>query len=221
MDLKALEVTTGHYPQAAVIWLHGLGADGYDFAPLVGQLGLPDRLSARFIFPHAPIRPVTLNGGTKMPTWFDIYGLEADAREDEAGIKAMAVSLERLINRELSRDIAPDRLFLGGFSQGGALALYLGLRLPQALAGIIGLSTYLPLLNRLALERTEASLHTPILMAHGTLDSVVPFSFGERSKDRLKALGYSVEWYTYPLPHTVNVQEIHDLRDWMVDRLEQ
>jgi phospholipase/carboxylesterase len=214
-DLPAVELITGDDPNAAVIWLHGLGADGHDFEPIVPELkfgGYP----TRFVFPHAPIRPVTVNGGIAMPAWYDIYSLESTSREDERGIHAMAQAIEAFIRRESERGIAFKRIVLAGFSQGGAMALHVGLRYPQRLAGIMGLSTYLPLYARLEAERSPANANTPIFMAHGNHDPVLDLSCGVRSRDYLSSLGYAVEWREYPMPHAVCPQEIDDIRHWLI-----
>ena len=190
--LSALEITTGRDPDASIIWLHGLGADGHDFEPLVPELRL-EPLAIRFVFPHAPIRPVTLNGGLAMPAWYDINGLTSAAREDEQGIREMVPTIEALIRRERERGIAASRVVLAGFSQGGALALHVGLRYAETLAGIMGLSTYLPLRAQLKRERHAANENTPLFLAHGTDDPVLDFSFGTSSRDLLREIGYSLE----------------------------
>jgi phospholipase/carboxylesterase len=216
--LSAVELTIGDDPDAAVIWLHGLGANGHDFEPIVPELNLSS-LAVRFVFPHAPSQPVTLNGGMIMPSWYDIYSLGFTTREDERGIYRMAPAIEALIRRECERDIACERIVLAGFSQGGAMALHVGLRYPQRLAGIMGLSTYLPLHARLEAERSSANANTPVLMAHGNHDPVVDFSFGVHSRDFLVHLGYPVEWHQYAMPHAVCPQEIDDVRQWLLQRL--
>ncbi len=216
--LPAVEVTTAEPVSAAVIWLHGLGANGHDFEPLVPELGRSNH-AIRFVFPHAPRQPVSLNGGMVMPSWYDIHGLESSAREDERGIRAMAPEIERLIQRECERGISSERIILAGFSQGGALALHVGLRYPQKLAGIIGLSTYLPLHTRVAVERSSANADTPIFMAHGQHDPVLDYTLGATSKDFLKRLNYSVEWHEYPMPHAVCPEEIDHIRAWLLTKL--
>src|SRR5680860_35196 len=216
--LSAVELTTGRAPDASIIWLHGLGADGHDFEPIMPELRL-EPLAVRFVFPHAPVRPVTLNGGLAMPAWYDISGLTSAAREDEQGIRDMAPTIEALIQRERERHISASRIVLAGFSQGGALALHVGLRYGETLAGIMGLSTYLPLKAQLKLERHAANENTPIFLAHGSHDTVLDFSFGTSSRDMLRDLGYPLEWHEYVMPHAVCPQEIADIRTWLLGRL--
>jgi phospholipase/carboxylesterase len=215
--LPAVEIATGDNPDFAIIWLHGLGADGHDFEPIVPELQLGG-LAIRFVFPHAPTQPVTLNGGMAMRSWYDIYSLESTTREDERGIEAMKPAVEALIRREGERGVACERIVLAGFSQGGAMALHVGLRYREQLAGIIGLSTYLPVRMRLKTERNQANADTPIFMAHGNHDPVLGFSFGVASRDLLVSLGHRVEWHEYPMPHAVCPQEIDDLRQWLIER---
>lgn len=216
--LPSVEITTAHDPDAAVIWLHGLGADGHDFEPIVPELKLGGH-AIRFVFPHAPVRPVSVNGGMAMPAWYDIYSLGPTLRQDERGICAMAGAIEALLRRENERGVAYERIVLAGFSQGGALALHVGLRYPERLAGIMGLSTYLPLHARLEAERSSANAATPIFLAHGNHDPVVDFSFGARLRDSLSSVGYPVEWHEYPMPHAVCPQEIAHIGQWLLDRL--
>lgn len=211
-----LEATTGDTPEASVIWLHGLGADGSDFLPIVeeilGQVTLP---ATRFVFPHAPMQAVTLNNGYVMPSWYDIIGLRGDAPEDEAGIRESVRYLDSLIQRELDRGIAPARIVLAGFSQGGNIALNGALRFPQRLAGALILSSYLGLRELLAGEASVANRDLPIFMAHGTLDEIVPAAWAAGSRDTLQALGYAVEWREYPMPHSVCESEIADIAAWL------
>lgn len=199
--------------QASIVWLHGLGADGHDFAPIVPELGLGD--AVRFVFPHAPHRPVTLNGGYVMRAWYDLTAIQADAPEDAAGIAASAEQVEALIARERDRGVAESRIVLAGFSQGGAIALHAGLRRTGRLAGILALSTYLPLRDRLAAEAAPDARATPILMCHGTEDPIVPLSLGETSARVLRETGYEVEWRTYPMPHSVCPEELADIGRWL------
>ena len=199
--------------EASVILLHGLGADGHDFAPIVPELGLGDKV--RFVFPHAPHRPVTINGGYVMRAWYDLTGTSFDAHEDEAGIRASSQQVEALIAREVERGVPAARIVLAGFSQGGAIALHAGLRHRQALAGILALSTYLPLRARLVAEASAAGREIPILMCHGTEDPIVPLALGEGSARLLREAGYSVEWRTYPMPHSVCPEEIADIAGWL------
>lgn len=205
--LPRIELESAPHPSCAVIWLHGLGADGHDFAGLVPQLNLAGCPPIRFVFPHAPSMPVTLNAGYVMPAWYDIV----PHGQDDAGIRRSEQAIVALIAHEVARGIAPERIVLAGFSQGCAMALHTGLRLPQRLAGIMALSGYLPLAEHLAAERHAANAHTPIFMAHGTQDPVVVLSRGEASRDALRALGYAVQWHTYPMPHSVHPREVADL----------
>jgi phospholipase/carboxylesterase len=214
--LETLERETGAHPAHSVIWLHGLGADGHDFAPIVPEFageGLP---ALRFVFPHAPVRPVTLNQGVPMRAWYDVYGLARDAREDIDGIRAARQSVNALITRECARGVPAEHIVLAGFSQGCATALYTGVRFERRLAGLIGLSGYLPLRNTTAAERHPANAQTPVFMAHGTEDPVVPIGFAETSRDVLAALGQPLEWHTYPMPHAVHPQEIEDIRAFLM-----
>jgi len=213
--LETIEVETGARPDAAVIWMHGLGADGHDFEPVVPELRLPERLRVRFVFPHAPIRPVTINAGMRMRAWYDIFQLGGGA-EDEAGIRASQAEVQRLIERETQRGIRPGRIVLAGFSQGGAMALHTGLRHPEPLAGIIALSTWLPLAAQLPAERSAANVRTPIFMAHGTEDPMVPLALARASRAALERLGYAVEWHEYPMPHSVCGEEIADIAAFLV-----
>ena len=215
MSREAVEVETGANPTAAVIWLHGLGADGHDFEPIVPQLVRPGERALRFVFPHAPIRPVTLNGGYAMRAWYDIASLERRGPEDESGIRVSQASIETLIRRENARGIAAERIVLAGFSQGGAMALFTGTRYPHKLAGIMGLSCYLLLGERFAGERGAANQATPILLAHGTQDPIVAPVLGEQARATLEAAGYPVEWHAYAMPHSVCPQEIADIAQWL------
>ena len=210
--LPTVEMETGPSPQAAIIWLHGLGADGHDFEPIVPELGLPASLPVRFVFPHAPLMPVTINGGAVMRAWYDVAG---DGRQDEGGIRASQARVEALLAREKARGIRATSIVLAGFSQGGAVALQTGLRHPERLAGILALSTYLPLADRLAAEASPANRAVPILMCHGAQDPVIPLSAATRSRDALRALGYAVEWKEYPMPHAVCPEEIADIGGWL------
>lgn len=206
-----LESQPGTPATAAVIWLHGLGADGNDFAGLVPELDLDGCPPIRFVFPHAPSIPVTLNGGYIMPAWYDILGLNGTAAQDAAGIQKSELAIKALIDNEVARGIPFDRIVLAGFSQGCAMALHTGLRLPHKLAGIMAMSGYLPLADRTSSERLEANAHTPIFMAHGTQDPVVVIARGEESRDALAALGHPVQWHAYPMQHAVHPREIADI----------
>lgn len=205
---------------ASVIWLHGLGADGHDFAGIVPQLGLPDSHSIRFIFPHAPQRPVTVNNGYVMPAWYDIRQMNP-LIEDEAGIRHTAEVLDACIAHETAAGIAASHIVLAGFSQGGAMALHTALRYPSTLAGVLALSTYLPLGDSLKLEAADANRKTPIWIAHGEDDSVIPMHYAVRSRARLQALGYSVDWHSYAMAHTVCAAEIVAIGKWLMQRLGQ
>jgi len=211
----AVEIETGRQPTGAVIWLHGLGADGHDFAPIVPQLVSPNERALRFVFPHAPVRPVTLNGGMPMRAWYDILSLDRRAPQDEAGIRASGASVDELIRRENQRGIPTERIVLGGFSQGGAISLFAGPRYPEKLAGIMGLSCYMVLEDLLPAERTRVNFQTPVFLAHGTQDPVVDIRRGTEAKQLLEAGGYPVEWHTYPMPHSVCPQEADDIAAWL------
>lgn len=209
--LPRIELESAPHPTAAVIWLHGLGADGRDFAAIVPELDLGACPPIRFVFPHAPSLPVTLNGGYVMPAWYDIYGPDLLQRQDAAGIAQSAHAIAALIEHEIARGIPAERIVLAGFSQGCAMALHTGLRFPKRLAGIMALSGYLPLADTLATERATANQHTPIFMAHGSQDPVVIPARGEASRDLLNQLGYPVQWHSYPMPHSVHPREIADI----------
>jgi phospholipase/carboxylesterase len=212
---EAVEIETGARPTGAVICLHGLGADGHDFEPLVPGLVHPGERALRFVFPHAPIRPVTLNGGFAMRAWYDIVSLERRAPEDETGIRASQALIEALIRRENEHGIPSERIVLAGFSQGGALALVTGTRYPHKLAGMMGLSCYMLLAERFATERAPANQATPIFLAHGLQDPVVAPLLGEQARVSLAAAGYPVEWHTYPMPHSLCPQEVSDIAAWL------
>ena len=207
-QLATIEVETGPNPGAAVIWLHGLGADGHDFEPAVPALALPGTRALRFVFPHAPVRAVTLNAGARMRAWYDIRGFDRHAAQDESGIRESDAAIRALIRRENERGIATERIVLAGFSQGGAMALFTGTRLSERLAGIIGLSCYLLLASSFAAERHSANQQTPIFMAHGSFDAVVDARLGEETRSALQAEGYAVEWHSYPMPHAVCAEEL-------------
>ena len=211
-----IEICTAASPTASVIWLHGLGADGSDFVPIVPELDLPDSLKIRFIFPHAPVRPVSCNGGYRMRAWYDIYSLDDLEQEDEAGMKDSQQRIETLIQTENDRGIPSDRIVLMGFSQGGAIALYTGLRHPQQLAGIAALSAYLPLRNTPNALYHQANKATPIFMAHGSHDPVVRYEYGKSTHQLLKSMGYAVSWKSYAMDHSVCLEEIADIADWLV-----
>jgi phospholipase/carboxylesterase len=204
---------------AAVIWLHGLGADGYDFVPIVDELKLPAALAVRFVFPHAEPRPVTINNGFVMRAWYDIKGLNREGAEDDAGIRGSELVVRRYIEAEVAKGIPASRIVIAGFSQGGAIALQTALRYDTSLAGVMALSTYLPLRASLAAEASAGNRAIPILMCHGTQDGVVPPQMGELSRDALTQLGYRVEWRAYPMQHSVCLEEIADISRWLQQRL--
>ncbi|TMH50648.1 MAG: alpha/beta hydrolase [Betaproteobacteria bacterium] len=211
--LDAIEIETGKNPTASVIWLHGLGADGNDFAPIVPELRLP-KAAIRFVFPHAPVRPVTINGGMRMRAWYDITD-GANRREDERGVRASQVLIEALIGREKERGTKAGRLVLAGFSQGGAIALHTGLRHPERIAGIMALSTYVPVEEKLSAEASTANRDVPIFMGHGSDDPIIPLVRAEQSRNLLKSLGYPAEWHKYAMPHSVCPEELADIGTWL------
>ena len=216
--LEAIEIETGPKPAASVIWMHGLGADGNDFVPVVHELDLSGAPDIRFVFPHAPMQPVTINNGYVMRAWYDVkWGdLEGGSKEpDEKGVRAAQAAIGQLIDREVSRGIGVEKILLAGFSQGGAVALQTGLRYPRRLAGIMALSTYLPLAESFATEATAENRKTSIFIAHGTVDAVIPFEISARSRDILVEHGYDVEWHEYPMPHSVCLEEIRDIGVWL------
>lgn len=207
--LSTVEIDPTAAPaRAAVIWMHGLGADAHDFEPIVPELGLDPALAVRFIFPNAPRQPVTINQGMVMPAWYDILTLDIPRREDAEGLRASQRAIERLMAREQERGIAAEKILLAGFSQGGAMALHTGLRYPQRLAGIVALSCYLPLRNSVDEERHPSNADVPIFIAHGSYDPVIPVSYGKASHHQLEALGYKPEWHEYPMEHSVVLEEI-------------
>ena len=213
--LEAIEIETAPAPRAAVIWMHGLGADGHDFEPIVPELRLDGAPTIRFVFPHAPMRPVTVNGGMVMRAWYDVMNEGGVRREDADGVRASQRAIEALIEREKARGLAAGRIVLAGFSQGGAMTMQTGLRHPERLAGLLVLSSSLPLADTLAAEASPANRDVPIFMAHGTHDPMIPLARGRASRDRLLALGYRVDWREYPIPHSVSAEEIADLSAWL------
>jgi phospholipase/carboxylesterase len=214
--LESVEVEPPRTAEASVIWLHGLGADGHDFESIVPALRMPAEPAVRFVFPHAPIRSVTINAGYRMRAWYDIASLDRSSPQDEAGIRASGDEVGRLIARERERGVPADRIVLAGFSQGGAIALFRGLRHPDRLAGIMALSTWLPLASRLQAEAHPANAAVPIFMAHGTWDTTVGFDFGRSSRQELADAGHDVEWHEYPMAHAVCPEEIEDVRTWLL-----
>ena len=209
--MESIAIETGPRPQAAVIWLHGLGADGHDFEPIVPELRLAS--AVRFVFPHAPVRPVTINNGMRMRAWYDILQFGGGA-EDEAGIRESQRLVEGLVQQERKRGIQSESIVLAGFSQGGAVALQAALRQTERLAGVLALSTYLPLAAHLH-EASPANRATPIFMAHGTFDDIIPLRRAEQSRDLLEQSGYAVEWHSYPMPHSVSAEEIRDIAQFL------
>lgn len=213
--LPHITLESGKQPRHALIWLHGLGADGHDFVPMVDELRLP--VAMRYIFPHAPQRPVTINGGFVMRAWYDIAAPSIAAQQDAAGIRSSQTAVEALIAQEVARGIEPQHIFLAGFSQGGAIALHTALRHAAPLAGVLALSTYLPLAETVAGEAAESKL--PVFMAHGRSDTVVPRELGLASRDALLGLGYAVAWHEYPMAHSVCEQELRDIEVWLTNRI--
>ena len=218
--LPAIEVETRPNPSFAVIWLHGLGADGSDFEPVVPELGLDAATGVRFIFPHAPEIPVTCNGGYVMPAWYDIISLESTRREvDESGIVHSRSAIRRLIARENGRGIPSERIFLAGFSQGGAIAYTTALTHPEKLAGVIALSTYIPSVDLLNTEMDAVNQDIPVFAGHGTQDDVVSIQLGLAARDFLQARNFKVDWHDYPMPHSVCLEEVHDIGRWLSARI--
>jgi len=217
--LECIELQTTAAPTRAVIWLHGLGADGYDFVPVVKELESLGAPAARYVFPHAPMMPVTINNGFVMRAWYDIRTADLAHREDEQTIRGSQKAVEALIEREVQRGIPRARIVLAGFSQGAAIALQTGLRQADPLAGLIALSGYLPLADKLAAERHAASAAVPLLMAHGTDDPVVPIARAIQSRDLLTSLGYAVSWHEYPMPHSICAEEIEAIAAFLRQRL--
>ena len=219
MSLETLELTTSANPDASVIWLHGLGADGHDFEALVPELQLPATPGIRFIFPHAPYRPISINNGYVMRGWYDIASLEINRQEDEQGINESTDLLKNLIVTEIARGIPSQRIILAGFSQGGAIVLNTGLKFDLPLAGILALSTYVPLAEKLASELQDANRTTPIFMAHGLQDEIVHYSIGVKSRLLLQNNHQPLEWHDYPMGHSLCQEEIGHIRDWLINRL--
>jgi phospholipase/carboxylesterase len=214
--LDSIEIQTAAQPDASVIWLHGLGADGHDFEPVVPELVRSGERAWRFIFPHAAPRPVTVNNGMRMRAWYDIRSWDRRAGEDEGGFRESDLRIRELIGREISRGIPASRIVLAGFSQGGAVSLYTAPRYPERLAGVMALSTYLPLADLLEAQRLPENIVTPIFMAHGLSDATLPVALGLESRDRLRTLGFTVEWHQYPMAHSVCAAEIADIREYLL-----
>jgi phospholipase/carboxylesterase len=213
-QLQTIEIETKPKPSHCVIWLHGLGADGNDFVPIVQELSLPP-VGIRFVFPHAPMRPVTINGGFVMRAWYDITGQDMVRKEDEQGVRQSQKMIEALIAREESRGVPPARIVIAGFSQGGVIALQTSLRQPKRLAGAMSLSAYLGLMGSLDKERNPANNDMPVFLGHGTMDNIVPLALGLATRDRLIKLGYDVDWHQYPMAHSVCAEELEDISAWL------
>ena len=216
--LDAVENISGDEPTAAVVWLHGLGADGHDFEPLVPWLDWPGAPSIRYVFPHAPVRPVTVNGGMQMRAWYDIRGINIDRDQDEQGIDASVAQAEALVTRERQRGIEASRIILAGFSQGGAVAIQCALRYPEKLAGLVALSTYMLQEQRIEVERHGSNQGLPVFFGHGAADPIVPVQLGRQAVSKLEGLGHPVEWREYPMQHSVCPEEIADLAAWLQKR---
>jgi phospholipase/carboxylesterase len=216
--LETIEIETGSSPTAAVIWLHGLGADGHDFEPVVPHLVWPGAPEIRFIFPHAPVRPVTVNGGMRMRAWYDIVSIDSDRNHDEAGIRESMAQTQELVQQQIDRGISPGRIIVAGFSQGGAIAIQVALRQTEALAGLMALSTYMLLAEKLDNEAGVVA-ELPVFMGHGQMDPVVPFEMGEKAAKILRNMGCDVQWQAYPIQHSVSMDEIVDISAWLKQRL--
>lgn len=219
-NLTYVELATKIPPKRSVIWLHGLGADGHDFVPIVQELHLDENLGIRFIFPHAPIMPVAINNNYEMRAWFNLYSLSFESQVDQAGIMKSVEGLKELIQQEQNRGIASENILLAGFSQGAVIALTTGITFPEPLAGIIALSTYLPFAQEVIVNNT-ANQQIPIFMAHGTEDPLLPYELGEMSYEVLKQAGFPITWHSYPMPHSVCPEEIKDLRNWLIKLFKQ
>lgn len=218
-ELDSIIIETQEQPDAAVIWLHGLGADGNDFVPIVDQMQIPSHVGVRFIFPHAPVRPITINQGYQMPGWYDICSLSIVDGEDEAGIKESSAILKQLCEEQEAEGIDSNRIIVAGFSQGGAIALHCGCRYPRQLGGILALSTYLPLMDKLSDEISDYAVSTPVFMAHGTQDDVVAYEYGKLSQGCLLEHQVDVAWHEYAMGHSVCMEEIMHIRQWFLDIL--
>ena len=222
MDIAdTVEVGGEAQVDGTVIWLHGLGADGHDFEPIVPELNLAVHADIRFIFPHAPVRPVTINGGVPMRAWYDVISLDKSGPQDEAGIRDSAASLLRLIERERERGVDASRIVLAGFSQGGAIAMHTAMRVPQRLAGLMALSTWMPLASTIGEEVVDNSesqpRELPVLMVHGTFDPLLPLAAGQHAREIMQDAGFKVQWHEYPMAHAVCAEEISEIRKWLVN----
>jgi phospholipase/carboxylesterase len=217
---ETVEIGGGSEPDGSVIWLHGLGADGHDFEPIVPELGLHDRANLRFVFPHAPVRPVTINGGMPMRAWYDVLSLDRDGPQDEDGIRESSKTLVSLIERERRRGIAPEHVVLAGFSQGGAIAMHTAMRFPTKLAGLMVLSSWMPLESTIDEEVVQAESsqprELPVLMAHGTFDPMLPLAAGRHARDLMRQAGFEVRWREYPMAHAVCAEEVAEIRNWLL-----
>ena len=218
-ELDSIIIETGEQPDAAIIWLHGLGADGNDFVPIIEQLQLPSHLAIRFIFPNAPIRPITINQGYPMPGWYDISSMSIVDQEDESGIRESSAILRQLCEEQEANGIEAGRIIVAGFSQGGAIALHCGCRYPRQLAGIMALSTYLALPDQLGDEISDSAPEIPVFMAHGRQDDVVAYKYGKQSMEQLDSNSIEVQWHEYDMGHAVCMEEIHHIRQWLTDIL--
>jgi len=222
MDIpETVEVAGGDQPDGAVIWLHGLGADGHDFEPIVPELEISGQADLRFVFPHAPVRPVTINGGMSMRAWYDVMSLDRTGPQDEAGIRESSAALVSLIEREHQKGIAYDRIVLAGFSQGGAIAMHTAMRFPHKLAGLMVLSSWMPLESTIEEEVTRSAeaqaRDLPVLMAHGTFDPMLPLAAGQHARELMQGAGYSVKWHEYPMAHAVCAEEVVEIRNWLLE----
>lgn len=217
---ESIEVGGGDKPVGTVIWLHGLGADGHDFEPIVPELKLDGQTDLRFVFPHAPIRPVTINGGVPMRAWYDVISLERSGPQDEAGIRDSAASLEKLIEREHDRGLPYNHIVVAGFSQGGAIAMHTAMRFPERLGGLLALSTWMPLESTIRDEVvqsvTSQPRDLPVLMAHGSFDPMLPIAAGKHARDIMQEAGFDVQWHDYPMAHAVCADEIGEIRQWLL-----
>lgn len=220
MTLEKIVTSTGDDPKLVIIWLHGLGADGHDFEPVVPQFAIPD-FSIKFVFPHAPKMPITINGGMPMRAWYDIKSMDIDQRADVEGVLESEELIQNLIQEQVEDGFEPDQIILAGFSQGGAMSLHIGLRYQHKLAGIIALSCYIPLADKLPATKDAKNLQTPLFIGHGSFDPVVPFALGEAAKIRLKNEGYNIQWQSYPLQHGVNMEEIQDVKSWIINNFKR
>jgi phospholipase/carboxylesterase len=214
-ELTTVDIDPPGEIKSVIIWMHGLGADAHDFEPIVPHLQIPAELGLRFVFPNAPVQPVTINSGMAMRAWYDILSMDIPRQEDEKGLRDSEAAIQQLIRREQQRGIAAENIILAGFSQGGAMTLQTGLRYPEVLGGLLALSCYVPLAVLLESERHPANQNTPIFMAHGTFDPVVPYTLGKTSMERLQNLGYQIEWHEYPMAHEVNPEEIQAIGRWV------